>query len=58
MARRKAPRTRATHANPIKPKHFWCMHYLQTSVKSYKPELDIPFKIECVLDAKASIAYR
>jgi hypothetical protein len=34
------------------------MHYLRTLVKSYKPKLDIPFKIEYVLDTKASIIYR
>jgi hypothetical protein len=34
------------------------MHYLRTSVKNYKPELDIAFEIDCVLDTKVSIAYR
>lgn len=50
------PRTRATLDVPIKPKHFWCMHCLRTSVKNFDPSADVAFEINCILDAKASVA--
>lgn len=51
-------RTRATLAVPIKPKHFWRMHCLRTSLKQFDSSADEPFEIDCILDAKASVACR
>lgn len=51
-------RTRATLTVPIRPKHFWCMHCLRTSYDNFDLSLDTPFDINCVLDAKASVACR